>query len=109
MGKRAPYQESPEDGACIGIADGRPVPAGTDAVVISSMCGPRRLRIEVLRPVTFTRTVRQGSEAPDGVVVLPGRRLGQVIWDCLLRSGRRECLFRRPTVAASPPAMVVPR
>jgi len=98
---RAPVEE----GQCVQIMTGAPLPAGTDAVVMVEYARVQGDQVEMQAPLKpFENVVRQGSEAVKGRQVLPpGRRLGAGEIG-LLASVGKACVsvYRKPIVAILP-------
>jgi molybdopterin molybdotransferase len=92
-------------GECVSIMTGAPLPAGADAVVMVEYTESQGDQVIIQRTVqTGENIVRQGSEASQGMPVLPqGRRLGAAELGLLATVGKSQVkVFARPTVAILP-------
>jgi molybdopterin molybdotransferase len=94
-----------EEGQCVQIMTGAPLPAGTDAVVMVEYARVQGDQVEMQAPLkAFENVVRQGSEAVEGRQVLPpGRCLGAGEIG-LLASVGKACVsvYGKPLVAILP-------
>lgn len=94
-----------EEGQCLQIMTGAPLPEGADAVVMIEHTRAESSRIEFKRAVElWENVVRRGSEAPVGSKILPvGRRLGAGEIGLLASVGKaRVTVFIQPSVAILP-------
>jgi molybdopterin molybdotransferase len=94
-----------EEGQCLQIMTGAPLPEGADAVVMIEHTRAEGSRIEIKRAVElWENVVCRGSEAPAGSKILPvGRRLGAGEIGLLASVGKaRVTVFIRPSVAILP-------
>jgi molybdopterin molybdotransferase len=94
-----------EEGQCLQIMTGAPLPEGADAVVMIEHTRPLAPRIEITRPISpWDNVVRRGSEASAGSKILPrGRRLGAGEIGLLASVGRSSIqIFVQPSVAIIP-------
>jgi molybdopterin molybdotransferase len=99
------FRGAVEDGQCVEIMTGAPLPAGADAVVMIEQARVRGRHVGIQSPVKpFENIVRQGSEAMAGLEVLPaGRRLGAGEIGLLASVGKaRVSVYRKPVVAILP-------
>jgi len=100
------YPQSPvEEGQCVEIMTGAPLPAGADAVAMVEHARVEGDWVQIERPLkAFENVVCQGSEAAKGRHVLPpGRRLGAGEIGLLASVGKaRISVYRKPIVAILP-------